>query len=436
MSRTRSSEAFATAQKFMPGGVNSPVRSFRNVDTTPPFIAKGKGSHIFDVDGNEYIDYVLSWGPLILGHADADVVAAIREQAQYGTSYGAPTELETEIAQKVQTFFPAIEMIRLVSSGTEATMSALRLARGYTGRDKIVKFVGCYHGHSDGLLVKAGSGAATMGVPDSPGIPSEIAADTLTLPYNNPDAVKELFAQYGDEIAAVIVEGVAGNMGCVLPQPGYLQLLRELTQKAGALLIVDEVMSGFRAAAGGACEYFDITPDLICLGKVIGGGLPVGAFGGKREVMEKLAPQGPVYQAGTLSGNPLAVTAGLATMNKLSADRFTELAAKTETLCQGLEAAAKDAGVPIIVHRIGSMFTVFFNEHEVTDYDTVATSHLDEFNVYFLAMLEAGVYLAPSQFECGFMSLAHTDEDIRQTLAAARKAFQKVAAFREHKGRN
>ncbi len=431
MQWTKSAAAFAEAKQYLPGGVNSPVRSFRNVDMTPPFIASAKGSHITDIDGNEYIDYVLSWGPMILGHADEEVCQALAAQAQRGTSYGAPTLLETEIAQLLQDFFPALEMVRLVNSGTEATMSALRLARGFTGRSKIVKFIGCYHGHSDGLLVKAGSGATTFGVPDSPGIPAEIAADTLTIPYNDLAAAQALFAAQGEDIAAVIIEGVAGNMGLVVPQDGYMKGLKALTEQYGALLIIDEVMSGFRASRGGAQATYGVRPDLMCLGKVIGGGLPVGAFGGRRDVMEHLAPAGNVYQAGTLSGNPLAVTAGLVTLRRLQDTAvFAELEAKSERLCDGLRSAAEQAGLSLQHHRIGSMFTVFFSEEPVVDYATACRSRLDEFAVYFKAMLGQEIYLAPSQFECGFMSLAHSEADIERTIVAATKAFEDVAEYR------
>lgn len=435
MQHERSVEAFEAAKKILPGGVNSPVRSYRNVDATPPFIAAAKGSKIKDIDGNVYIDYVLSWGPMILGHAHPEVVAAVREQAARGTSYGAPTLLETELAELAREYFPHLEMVRFVSSGTEATMSALRLARGFTGRNKIVKFIGCYHGHSDGLLVKAGSGATTLGVPDSPGIPPEIAADTLTIPYNDLAAAEALFAKHGEDIAAVIIEGVAGNMGLVLPGEGYLAGLKALTERYGALLIIDEVMSGFRASRGGAQEVYGVAPDLMCLGKVIGGGLPAAAFGGRRDVMSHLAPAGPVYQAGTLSGNPLAMTAGMTTLRLLKEDEhaFMDLEAKTKYLCDGLQAAAEAAGLELQFHRIGSMFTVFFTDEAVTDYETACRSHLDEFNVYFLSMLEQGIYLAPSQFECGFMSTAHTREDLDKTIAAAKVAFAKVAAYRQRK---
>ncbi len=434
MRHQKSVDAFAEAQKYLPGGVNSPVRSYRNVDATPPFIASAKGSKITDIDGNEYIDYVLSWGPMILGHAHEEVVAAVQSQALKGTSYGAPTLLETELAKLLQSFFPHLEMVRLVSSGTEATMSALRLARGFTGRDKIVKFIGCYHGHSDGLLVKAGSGAATMGIPDSPGIPAEIASDTLTIPYNDLEAAEQLFQKQGEEIAAVIIEGVAGNMGLVLPRDGYLKGLKKLTEKYGALLIIDEVMSGFRASRGGAQEVYDVVPDLMCLGKVIGGGLPVGAFGGRRDVMECLAPAGPVYQAGTLSGNPLAVTAGLTTLKLLKDPKiFSLLAEKTEFMCEGIRRAAEDMGLELQHHRIGTMFTVFFTSEPVVDYETACRSSLDDFNIYFLSMLDQGIYLAPSQFECGFMSLAHTEEDIKATIDAAHNAFREVAEHRKSK---
>lgn len=436
MQWTKSEHAFAQAKQYLPGGVNSPVRSFRNVDMTPPFIASAHGSHITDIDGNEYIDYVLSWGPMILGHADDEVCEALAAQAKRGTSYGAPTELETEIARLLQDFFPALDMVRLVNSGTEATMSALRLARGFTGRSKIVKFIGCYHGHSDGLLVKAGSGAATFGVPDSPGIPAEVAADTLTIPYNDLAAAEELFAKQGEEIAAVIIEGVAGNMGLVVPQDGYMKGLKNLTEQYGTLLIIDEVMSGFRASRGGAQATYDVQPDLMCLGKVIGGGLPVGAFGGRRDVMMHLAPAGSVYQAGTLSGNPLAVTAGLVTLRRLQDPQaFPALEEKSKTLCDGIRQAAEQAGLSLQHHRIGSMFTTFFTDTPVVDYETACRSQLDEFAVYFKSMLSQGIYLAPSQFECGFMSLAHTDDDIARTIDAAAQAFAQVADYRASKAK-
>jgi len=435
---TKSAAAFAEAKTLMPGGVNSPVRSYRSVDCTPPFIDHAKGSKIYDIDGNAYIDYVGSWGPMVVGHAHPQVVAALQAAAERGTSYGAPTLLESELARLVMTVYPSIEVIRMVNSGTEATMSALRLARGVTGRDKIVKFIGCYHGHSDSLLVKAGSGLATFGVPDSPGVPKGTAADTITVPYNDAEAITRLMVAHGHEVAAIIVEPVAGNMGLVLPKQGYLAVLRQLATQYGALLIFDEVMCGFRASAGGAQAAYGITPDLTCLGKIIGGGLPVAAYGGRRELMNQVSPAGPVYQAGTLSGNPLAMTAGLATLRILTAepapgepDYNRVLTLKTKKLTLGLEALARAAGVPVQVHQAGSMFGLFFSEQEVYDYATSAASDQEAFKVWFRTMLEEGIYLAPSQFETIFMSGAHTDEDLDQTLAAAEKGFAAVAASRQ-----
>ncbi len=424
----KSAAAFAEAKQLMPGGVNSPVRSYSNVDCTPPFITRAEGSHIYDIDGNEYIDYVGSWGPMVVGHAHPRVVKALQEAAARGTSYGAPTELESRLAKLVMRIYPSIEVIRMVNSGTEATMSALRLARGYTGRDKIVKFIGCYHGHSDSLLVSAGSGMATFGVPSSPGVTKGTAADTIALPYNDGEAFAKLMEAHGDEIAAVIVEPVAGNMGLVLPKEGYLELLRKLTEKHGTILIFDEVMCGFRAALGGAQEAYGIVPDLTCLGKIIGGGLPVAAYGGRREIMQKISPAGPVYQAGTLSGNPLAMTAGIETLKILSetpgyAAAIEEKAAR---LLDGWNEQAKAAGVPIWAHQAGSMIGIFFSEQEVWDYEGAAAADQDAFRVWFLAMLEQGIYLAPSQFETIFLSGAHTEEDIERTVKAAKIAFQKV----------
>lgn len=433
----KSAAAFAAAKNLMPGGVNSPVRSFRSVGSTPPFIARAEGSRIYDIDGNEYIDYVGSWGPMIVGHAHPQVVKALQEAVTRGTSYGAPTLLESELAELVKSVYPSIEVIRMVNSGTEATMSALRLARGFTHRDKIVKFVGCYHGHSDSLLVKAGSGLATFGVPDSPGVPQGVAADTITVPYNDVAAITLTMAEHGREIAAIIVEPVAGNMGLILPEPGYLEKLRELTTQYGALLIFDEVMCGFRASLGGAQAAYGITPDITCLGKIIGGGLPVAAYGGRRDIMNQVSPAGPVYQAGTLSGNPLAMTAGLATLKILTAeppageaDYSRRLTLQTKKLVLGWTQQAKAAGVPVQVHQAGSMFGIFFNEHHVFDYETAAASDQEAFKIWFLAMLEAGIYLAPSQFETTFMSGAHTDEDIEKTLAASEKAFAAVSQAR------
>ena len=432
----KSAAAFAEAKKLMPGGVNSPVRSYRSVDCNPPFIARAEGSHIYDIDGNDYIDYVGSWGPMVVGHAHPQVVKALQEAAARGTSYGAPTLIESQLAKKVMEVYPSIEVIRMVNSGTEATMSALRLARGYTHRNKIVKFIGCYHGHSDSLLVKAGSGMATFGVPDSPGVTPGTAQDTITIPYNDFEAVKEVFAEQGQEIAAIIVEPVAGNMGLVLPKPGYLDLLRKVTDENGALLIFDEVMCGFRASLGGAQAAYAIKPDLTCLGKIIGGGLPVAAYGGRREIMEQVSPAGPVYQAGTLSGNPLAMTAGLETLKIITAppkpgepDYSRVLTIKTKKLVLGVAQKAKEAGVTLQVQQAGSMFGFFFSPVEVVDYETSAAADQEAFKVWFKAMLEQGIYIAPSQFETLFMSGAHTDEEIDRTIEAAGKALQQVAEY-------
>ena len=432
----KSAAAFAEAKKLMPGGVNSPVRSYRSVDCNPPFIARAEGSHIYDIDGNDYIDYVGSWGPIVVGHAHPQVVKALQEAAARGTSYGAPTLIESQLAKKVMEVYPSIEVIRMVNSGTEATMSALRLARGYTHRNKIVKFIGCYHGHSDSLLVKAGSGMATFGVPDSPGVTPGTAQDTITIPYNDFEAVKEVFAEQGQEIAAIIVEPVAGNMGLVLPKPGYLDLLRKVTEENGALLIFDEVMCGFRASLGGAQAAYAIKPDLTCLGKIIGGGLPVAAYGGRREIMEQVSPAGPVYQAGTLSGNPLAMTAGLETLKIITAppepgepDYSRVLTIKTKKLVLGVAQKAKEAGVTLQVQQAGSMFGFFFSPVEVVDYETSAAADQEAFKVWFKAMLEQGIYIAPSQFETLFMSGAHTDEEIDRTIEAAGKALQQVAEY-------
>lgn len=427
----QSSAAFEEAKRYIPGGVNSPVRSFRGVGGTPPFIARAQDSKLYDIDGNEYIDYVGSWGPMILGHAHPAVTEALREALYRGTSYGAPTLLETELAKLVCQAVPSIELVRMVNSGTEATMSVLRLARAYTKRDKIVKFAGCYHGHHDSLLVKAGSGATTLGVPDSPGVTPNIASGTITVNYNDADELAALFAREGENIAAVIIEPVPGNMGLVLPRDGYLGKVREITAQYGALLIFDEVMSGFRAAYGGAQSVYGVTPDLTCLGKVIGGGLPVGAYGGRRDIMEHVAPAGPVYQAGTLSGNPLAMTAGLTTLRILSAasDTYDKLTQKVTVLSDGIRAQAEKVGLKLQYHQIGSMFGMFFSDKPVYDYDSAKQSNAGAFGVFFHAMLEQGVYFAPSQFETGFMSAAHSDADIAATVAAAAGAFAKVAEY-------
>ncbi len=421
----RSTELFAQANRYIPGGVNSPVRAFKSVGHNPVFIERARGSKIFDVDGNEYIDYVGSWGPMILGHQHPEVVSALKFYLDKGTSYGAPTELETVMAKTVIDALPAMEMVRMVNSGTEATMSALRLARGYLGRNKILKFEGCYHGHADSLLIKAGSGALTLGVPTSPGVPANTANNTITAQFNDLDTVKKIFELEGDDIAAVIVEPVAGNMGVVPPLPGFLEGLREITRNNGALLIFDEVMTGFRVAYGGAQVRFDIEPDLTCLGKIIGGGLPVGAYGGRKEIMEKIAPSGPIYQAGTLSGNPLAMTAGITALTALQKPGvYEELENKSAKLAEGLAAAADRAGVRVSFNRVGSMVCTFFTSQKVTDYASACTSDTGKFGIFFRSMLDQGIYLAPSQFEAAFVSLAHSDEDITKTVDAAFEAFK------------
>lgn len=425
MNNVRSQALYAEAIRYIPGGVNSPVRAFKAVGGQPIFISRGKGSRTFDVDGNEYIDYVASWGPLILGHADPGIVAAVSQAAQHGTSFGAPTELEVELARMVVEAVPSIDMVRFVNSGTEATMSALRLARGYTGRDKVIKFEGGYHGHADMLLAKAGSGVLTLGMPDSPGVPASAAQNTLTAPYNNLSAVEALLKENPGEVAAVILEPVAGNMGVVPPQPGFLQGLREATRSAGALLIFDEVITGFRVAYGGAQTLYGVEPDLTCLGKVIGGGLPVGAYGGRGEIMEMMSPVGPVYQAGTLSGNPLAMTAGIMMLQALrEPGRYDLLERRAARLGNGLLAAAREAGVPASANRVGSMMTLFFTDQPVADYSSAKRSDTAMYARYFRAMLERGVYLAPSQFEAAFVSTAHSDADIDLTIAAAGEAMR------------
>lgn len=423
-----SSQLFERAKQVIPGGVNSPVRAFRGVGGTPLFIKAARGCFLYDADGREYIDYVGSWGPMILGHAHPEIIAAIQEAATRGTSYGAPTELEIELAEEVIHAVPSIEKLRLTSSGTEATMSALRVARGYTGRAKIVKFEGCYHGHGDSLLVKAGSGVATLGLPDSPGVLPEVAQNTITVAFNDVAALQTVFAAVGSEIAAVIIEPVVGNMGCVPPQEGYLQAVRDLTAQHGAVLIFDEVMTGFRVARGGAQERYGIRPDMTTLGKIIGGGLPVGAFGGKREIMDCVAPVGPVYQAGTLSGNPLAVTAGLTQLRLLRNPAvYDHLERVTKKLVDGFSEAAAAAGIPTVSNRVGSMCTAFFTANPVVDWTTASKSDRVAFGRFFHAMLVEGVYLAPSQFEAAFVSFAHDDEIIERTIAAARRAFAQVA---------
>ncbi len=426
---TRSHDLFGAAQQHIPGGVNSPVRAFRGVGGDPVFIERGAGPYLFDAQGTRYIDYVGSWGPMILGHAYPRVIEAVQAVIHKGLSFGAPTELETEMADTVCELVPSIELVRMVSSGTEATMSAIRLARGYTGRDQIVKFEGCYHGHADSLLVKAGSGALTLGEPSSPGVPAALAEQTVTLDYNNIEQVKETFARIGEQIACIIVEPVAGNMNCIPPAPGFLEGLREVCDQYGSVLIFDEVMTGFRVALGGAQGLYNVKPDLTTLGKVIGGGMPVGAFGGKREIMERIAPLGPVYQAGTLSGNPVAMTAGLVTLQLISEPGFyVELGEKTRRLTHGLRQRAHAAGVSATTNQVGGMFGLFFTDAgQVTDYAGSTACNIGQFQTFYHAMLERGVYLAPSAFEAGFVSSAHGEKEIDATLEAAAEAFGKIA---------
>ncbi|MCK4910000.1 MAG: glutamate-1-semialdehyde 2,1-aminomutase [Thermodesulfovibrionales bacterium] len=420
MSWRRSKRLFEKAQTLMPGGVNSPVRAFKAVGGTPVFIQRAKGANIYDVEGNVYIDYVLSWGPMVVGHAHPKVVAAIKDAAEWGTSFGAPTIREIELAEMVLKAYPSMDKVRMVNSGTEATMSAIRAARGFTGRDKIIKFDGCYHGHADGLLVKAGSGAATLGVPDSAGVPASCAVNTITLPYNDADALERVISKEWRNIACVIIEPVAGNMGCVVPKKKYLQALKSLTSKHGIVLIFDEVMTGFRVAYGGAQEYFGIKPDMTCLGKVIGGGLPVGAYGGRAEIMDNIAPVGPVYQAGTLSGNPLAMAAGIATLKILSRKgTYGRLEKRASELEEALRDAARTAGVATKFYRAGTMFCTYFNDKEVVDFQSAARSDTKKFARFFAGMLKRGIYIAPSQFESGFISLAHTSGDVDRTAEAA-----------------
>jgi len=425
----RSKALFEEAKKYIPGGVNSPVRAFKSVGDIPRFIERAKGSHIWDVDGNEYIDYVCSWGPMILGHAHPKVVEAIREQAEKGTSYGAPTALEVELAKMIVELVPSVEKVRMVNSGTEATMSAIRLARGYTGRNKVIKFEGGYHGHVDALLVKAGSGLTTFGVPTSPGIPEDFAKHTITVPFNDIDALKRVIDEVGDDVAAVIMEPVMANAGLIIPEPGFLEAVRELTAEKGIVLIFDEVITGFRLSLGGAQEYFGIAPDLSCFGKIIGGGLPVGAFGGKREIMDYLAPEGPVYQAGTLSGNPLAMAAGIATLKELQKPGvYEELREKTNKLTEGLKEAARAAGIEnkVSFKSIESISIIYFTPVNVKNYQDALTANTEAYAAFFRKMLQEGIYLAPSQFEVAFMSTAHTDGDIEKTVRAAEVAFKEV----------
>lgn len=425
---TKNSEAlFEKAQNLLPGGVNSPVRAFKAVGGTPPFIARAEGPYIFDVDDNRYVDYVCSWGPMILGHAHPKVTEAVHAAIKKGTSYGAPTEVEVELAEMVIDAVPSIEMVRFVNSGTEATMSALRLARAYTKRDKIIKFEGCYHGHTDMLLVQAGSGVTTLGLPDSPGVPKSSVEHTLVAQYNDLESVKQLYKEFSDEIAAVIVEPVAGNMGVALPQPGFLEGLRELTKSHDSLLIFDEIITGFRVAYGGAQQLYHVLPDLTCLGKIIGGGFPVGAYGGRKEIMQLIAPTGPVYQAGTLSGNPVAMTAGLETLKILKEpETYKKLDASAQKLAIGLKEAAESAGVPIFQTRVGSMLGMFFTEEKVTDFKSAKTSDTARYAKYFHEMLKQGSYFAPSQFEAAFVSLAHGEEDINRTVITFRELFRSL----------
>jgi len=427
LSHAKSKALFNRAKRIIPGGVNSPVRAFKAVGGSPLFIRSAKGSKIYDVDGNEYIDYVLSWGPMILGHSHPTVIKALQKACERGTSYGAPTSLEIELAEMIRKAYPSMEIVRMVNSGTEATMSAIRAARGFTGRDKIIKFEGCYHGHADGLLVKAGSGAATFGVPDSPGVPRDYARNTITVPFNDLKAVKIVLDKGAKNIACIILEPVVGNIGCVLPKPGFLEGLRRLTKKYGVVLIFDEVMTGFRVSYGGAQKAFGIKPDLTCLGKVIGGGLPVGAYGGRRDIMKMIAPEGPVYQAGTLSGNPLAMTAGIETLKIISKpDTYKQLMKKSAALEEALRHASKRAGIKTRFYRAGSMFCTYFTDMEVVDYATAKKANAQKFAKFFGKMLERGINLAPSQFEAGFMSLAHSTTDINKTARAAYESFKEI----------
>jgi glutamate-1-semialdehyde 2,1-aminomutase len=427
---SKSEQLFAEAQKHIPGGVNSPVRAFKGVGGTPVFVKRAKGAYIWDEDDKQYTDYVGSWGPMLFGHNYAPVIDAVREGLEFGLSFGAPTAIETEMANMICDMVPSMDLVRMVSSGTEATMSAIRLARGYTGRDKIVKFEGCYHGHSDSLLVKAGSGALTLGEPNSPGVPAALAEHTITLQYNDIENVKAAFAEVGNEVACIIVEPVAGNMNCIPPVEGFLEGLREVCDQYGTVLIFDEVMTGFRVARGGAQELYNVNADLVTLGKIIGGGMPVGAFGGKREIMEQIAPLGPVYQAGTLSGNPLAMRAGLAMLNAMKREGlYEELSAKTEYLTEGMRAVAAKHGIALSTVSVGGMFGIFFTDKErVTSFAEATNCDLEAFKKFFHLMLDEGVYLAPSAYEAGFVSAAHTEADLDNTIAAAERAFAKLVA--------
>ncbi len=417
---------FGEAQRHIPGGVNSPVRAFKSVGGTPLFIKRAEGAYLYDADDRKFIDYIGSWGPMVAGHSNPDVISAVLEAVKNGLSYGAPTQLETRMAARVCELVPSMDMVRMVSSGTEATMSAIRLARGFTGRDKIIKFEGCYHGHSDGLLVNAGSGALTLGVPSSPGVPASVVEHTITLNFNDAEGVTEYFQQHGEQVAAIIVEPVAGNMNCVLPEANFLETLRSCCDQYGSVLIFDEVMTGFRVARGGAQEHYKVTPDMTALGKVIGGGMPVGAFGGRREIMEHLAPLGPVYQAGTLSGNPVAMAAGLATLEIIGQEGFHEtLTKKASALITGLKAAADTAGIPLATNQVGGMFGLFFTEDSnISRFNQVMACDAERFKLFFHSMLKSGIYLAPSAFEAGFISSAHSDADIATTIDAATAAFK------------
>ncbi len=425
MNLEHSKKLFAEAQNYLPGGVDSPVRAFKAVGGVPPFMVKGQGSRIHDADGNEFIDYIGSWGPLILGHAYPAVVAALKQAVERGTSFGAPTELETTLARTICAAMPSIDMVRFVNSGTEATMTALRLARAFTGRDKIIKFAGGYHGHSDGLLAKGGSGMATLGIPDSPGVPSSYTQNTLIAPYNNAEAVEQLFRHYPEEIAAIIIEPIAANMGVVPPRPDFLDGLRKLTNEFGALLVFDEVITGFRVAYGGAQALYGIAPDLTCLGKIIGGGLPVGAYGGRREIMQMMAPAGPVYQAGTLSGNPLAMTAGIETLKVLGQPEvYLQLEDRASSLEEGITKLISEAGISLRISRVASLLTIFFTGDAVVDYESAARADTALYAKFFQQLLSGGIYWPPSQFEAAFVSLAHTDEDIQTTVEAIGKALK------------